>query len=78
MSGKNLQALCKEFCIRCRNENISEWDRSDDEFWNRGFIHCPDEYVGTDEFPSSNCPYRLEHMMATQKNPVVVVGMRNF
>lgn len=76
MSNK-LSAMSKEFCKRCVNEYFGDegqWTKHDDDRWDRGYVYCPNGYdvVDTDSsvIPPKDCPYQLEHMMATQERIV--------
>lgn len=69
-----LGVLSKELCKRCHNEYFTNpnfrWSEDDEAMWKKDFVYCPYEYDDNDETPPIDCPYRLEHMMKTQKKPM--------
>lgn len=68
----DLRAMSKDICKCCRNEFFSDvgiqWGQHDENWWKKDFLFCP--YDEHDLYPPSNCPYRLEHMLAMQRVPV--------
>jgi hypothetical protein len=70
--------LSKKVCKRCvQIDPDTPWEKDDDEKWKNGYVYCPPEYLPEDivrggvmveDGPTEECPYALEHVLATQRN----------